>query len=98
MKIISDKTDAAVAELISRLGKALASDVSGKAMLYFIPLFLTPFADKLGPSLLDGKYPTGPAIFGCTLLGTIAGCYGLKAYYDGSYQRNKDEKPPVDSP
>ena len=92
MKIIGEKSDLLIASAAKRVAGVLATDVSGKAMLYFIPLFLTPFADKLGTTLLNGQWPTAPSVVGCMLLGTIAGCIGLRALYDGSYQRDKDER------
>jgi hypothetical protein len=67
------------------------NDISGKALLYAIPLFLTPFVDKLGALLLDGKWPTIPATVGCCLLGIVSASIGLRAFFDGSYERKKNE-------
>ena len=33
------------------------NDISGKAVLYAIPLFLAPFVDKLGGLLFGGDWP-----------------------------------------
>ena len=53
------------------------NDISGKAALYAIPLFLAPFVDKLGGILFGGDWPTWPMIVGCVLLGTVQMCIGL---------------------
>ena len=81
------------------------NDITAKAFLYAAPLFLTPFIDKLGNTLFGGDWPTLPALAGCTLLGTVSMCIGVRAYYDGSYQRRKsgddaDDLPlsPLDTP
>lgn len=74
------------------------NDISGKAALYAIPLFLTPFVDKLGALLFDGKWPTAPSVVACTMLGTIAACIGLRAFYDGSYERRKSGSDANDLP
>lgn len=65
------------------------TDIKWKATLYAIPLFLTPFADKIIPILFDNKWPSLPMVFGCTLLGTVAASLGLRMYFDGSYERAK---------
>ncbi len=102
MTFIGEKTDKVISETaalaqsaigraMTRTGGILCTDVSGKAMLYFVPLFLAPFADKLGTALLAGTYPSCPQIIYCAIVGTIAACIGLRAYYDGSYQRRQDE-------
>lgn len=98
MKIIGDNMDKAMATLIERCVKLLCTDISGKALLYFIPLFLTPFADKLGAGLLAGTWPSMPSVVGCIILGTIAGCIGLRAFYDGSYERRKSGSDAADLP
>lgn len=72
--------------------KFLWTDISGKAALYAIPLFLTPFIDKVGNLLFNGTWPSFPMLVGCTLLGVSQTAIGLRAFYDGSYQRDKDEK------
>ena len=73
-----------------KLLAVLFTEINGKALLYAIPLFLTPFADKMGDLLLNGNWPSLPMVVGCTILGLIAASIGLRAFYDGSYQRNKD--------
>lgn len=67
------------------------TDIKWKAALYAIPLFLTPFADKIIPVLFEDKWPSLPMILGCALLGTIASSLGLRMYFDGSYERAKQE-------
>ncbi len=74
------------------------NDISGKAALYAIPLYLTPFIDKLGTLLLNGQWPTIQACVGCALLGTVAACIGLRAFYDGSYERRKSGSDAADLP
>lgn len=65
------------------------NDISGKALLYAVPLFLTPFIDKVGALLFNDQYPSVPMIIGCTLLGISSTCIGLRAFFDGSYERRK---------
>ncbi len=66
------------------------SDVGRKAFLYGIALFLAPFADKVVPVLFEDKWPSVPSLLGCALLGVISCSIGLRAYYDGSYERSKN--------
>jgi hypothetical protein len=66
------------------------ADIKYKAVLYAIPLFLTPFADKIISILFQDKWPSLPMIVGCTLLGIIATSLGLRMYFDGSYERSKN--------
>lgn len=65
------------------------SDIKYKAALYGIALFLTPFSDKILPILFQDKWPSIPMMAGCSLLGTIACAIGLRAYFDGSYEKAK---------
>lgn len=60
-----------------------------KAGLYGFALFMTPFADKIIPILFADKWPSAPMIIGCAILGSIASSIGLRAYFDGSYERGK---------
>lgn len=62
-------------------------DIHFKASLYAFALFLSPFADKIVPVLFDDKWPSAQMTMGCVILGTIAAAIGLRAYYDGSYER-----------
>ncbi len=62
-------------------------EIKVKAALYGIPLFLAPFADKIGAILFLDKWPSLPMVIGCTLLGIISACIGLRAYSDASYER-----------
>jgi hypothetical protein len=65
-------------------------DITGKALLYAIPLFLAPFVDKLADLLLNDQWPSAPKLVGCALLGVVSASIGLRAYFDGSYERSKD--------
>jgi hypothetical protein len=65
-------------------------DIKYKAALYAIPLFLTPFADKIIPILFEDKWPSIPMTAGCSLLGIMASSLGLRMYFDGSYERSKN--------
>ncbi len=65
------------------------TDISGKATLYAVPLFLAPFVDKLGNILLTGEWPSAPMMVGCGLLGIVSASIGLRAFFDGSYERKK---------
>ena len=69
-----------------------------KAALYGIPIFLASFSDKLGDMLYNGNWPTWPPVVGCVLSGTVAACIGLRAFFDGSVEREKNANasaPPV---
>lgn len=63
-----------------------------KCFLYGVPLFLTPFVDKIGPILFLRQWPSVPEVVGCTLLGTVSASIGLRAYFDGSYERSLSDK------
>ena len=65
------------------------ADIKYKALLYAIPLFLTPFADKIISVLFTDKWPSWQMVMGCVILGTIASSLGLRMYFDGSYERSK---------
>ena len=65
------------------------SENACKAALYGIPLFLAPFVDKLAPMFFNDEWPSAPVFVGCILLGTVSCCIGLRAFYDGSYERSK---------
>lgn len=65
-------------------------DIKWKAFLYAVPLFLTPFADKIVAILFQDQWPSLPKIVGCAVLGTIATSLGLRMFYDGSYERSKN--------
>ncbi len=98
MKIIGDNSDKMLALILAKVVNLLLTDISGKALLYFVPLFLSPFVEKLGQIMLGGNWPTIPALVMCSVIGLIAGCIGLRAFYDGSYQRDKQDqstKPPT---
>ena len=65
------------------------ADIKYKALLYAIPLFLTPFADKIISVLFTDKWPSWQMVMGCVILGTIASSLGLRMFFDGSYERSK---------
>ncbi len=65
--------------------------ITAKAAMYAIPLFLTPFADGLKDLLTRGEWPTMPLVTYCAFLGTIQMCVGLRAFYDGSAERSKQD-------
>lgn len=64
------------------------TDIKLKAVLYAIPLLLTPFADKAVAIMLQNEWPTLPMMAGCAVLGVISAAIGLRAYFDGSYERS----------
>lgn len=66
------------------------NDIHCKAAFYGVALFLSPFADKIVPILYQDKWPSLPMTAGCVLVGIIACSIGLRAYYDGSYERSKN--------
>ena len=66
-------------------------DISMKALLYAVPLFLAPFLDKIGELLFSDAWPSPQKLVGCTLAGIISTCIGLRAYFDGSYERAKGD-------
>ncbi len=65
--------------------------VAFKATLYAVPLFLAPFVDKIADLLFNDTWPTLPKLAGCALLGVVSMCIGLRAYFDGSYERSKTD-------
>jgi hypothetical protein len=69
----------------------MRTDIASKALLYAIPLFLAPFVDKLANLLLNDQWPTLPKLAGCILLGTVSCSIGLRAFFDGSYERSKSD-------
>ena len=70
--------------------------IAGKATLYAIPLFLGPVIEKLADILMNDQWPSLPRMVFCCILGLSAMCIGLRAYFDGSYERDRakpDDKP-----
>ena len=65
------------------------ADIKYKALLYAIPLFLTPFADKIISVLFTDKWPSWQMVMGCVILGAISSSLGLRMFFDGSYERSK---------
>jgi hypothetical protein len=61
-----------------------------RAALYGLPLFLAPFIDEIVPILREDQWPTPMKCVASGIVGAAALCVGLRAYYDGSYQRAKD--------
>ena len=74
------------------------SPTTFRACLYFVPLFLTPFVEKLGDIMFKGTWPTWPQIVVCSLIGAINSAVGIRAFYDGSAERAKKplDFPPVE--
>ena len=66
------------------------ADIKYKAILYAIPLFLTPFADKIISVLFTDKWPSWQMVMGCVILGAISSSLGLRMFFDGSYERSKN--------
>ena len=67
----------------------MSRDIVLKSGLYGFALFMTPFADKVIPILFADKWPSPQMTLGCAILGSIAASIGLKAYFDGSYERGR---------
>lgn len=65
------------------------NSVNGKALLYAIPIFLTPFGDKIVPILFEDQWPSLQKSVGCSILGLIAATIAVRAYYDGSAERRR---------
>ncbi len=63
-----------------------------KAFLYAVALFLAPFAEKLVPILWEDSWPSAQKFAGCALTGLIATAIGLRAFYDGSVERTKQDR------
>jgi len=66
--------------------------VHGKAVLYAVAAFLTPFSDTLCPILFGGVWPKLQSVVGCAIAGTLSTAIVLRAFYDGSYQRHLETK------
>ena len=64
----------------------------GYAILYTIPLFLLPFSEKLWDILWQDQWPSLPKLAACAIAGTISSCFGLRMYYDGSAERERQKK------
>ena len=60
-----------------------------RATLYAVPLFLSPFADKLVDVLFKDEWPSPQKVVGCSIIGFIGMAIGLRAYFDGSAERLK---------
>lgn len=63
--------------------------ITGKALLYAIPLFLAPVIEKLADILMNDQWPSVPKLVFSGILGLSAMCIGLRAYFDGSYERER---------
>ncbi len=59
-----------------------------RASLYFIPIFLSPFVDKVVPILYSGEWPSRNMLAGCSIVGLVAGCITLRSFSDGSVQQH----------
>ena len=67
----------------------MTKGIYGKAALYAIPLFLAPCIEKLADVMQDGIWPSPQRLVFCTMLGLSGMCIGLRAYFDGSAEREK---------
>lgn len=67
----------------------MKTEIYFKAGLYAVPLYLTPFIEKLGDGLMNGNWPCWQQVIFCSLLGFSSTAIGLRAFFDGSYERNK---------
>lgn len=65
------------------------NSISWKAALYAVPLFMGGFVDKVVPILFGGAWPTPQMLIGCGIVGIVSMCIGLRAFFDGSYERSK---------
>lgn len=79
--------------LMKYIGKSNAG-IAGKAVLYAVPLFLAPCIEKLADILLNDQWPTLPRMAFCAMLGFSSMCIGLRAYFDGSYERDRAKPNP----
>lgn len=66
-----------------------------RGSLYFIASFLTSMVDKIGPFLDKGEWPSWPRMVLGFLIGTTNGVIAVRAFYDGSAERHKDEQAPI---
>lgn len=60
-----------------------------RCLLYAAILFLSPFGEKLGPVLQNNEWPTPQSILLCSLIGIVAALVGVRAYLDGSNERER---------
>lgn len=62
-----------------------------RATLYFIAAFLPALTEKIVEVLSHDKWPTPQRWTLSIIMGTSAAVVALRAYYDGSAQRNSDK-------
>jgi len=72
--------------------------ICGKALLYAVPLFLAPCIEKLADSLLNGFWPSPQQCVFSAMLGLSSMCFGLRAYFDGSYERERAKPETQETP
>lgn len=81
-----------VAAIVMRHASKPGGSIYGKAVLYAIPLFLAPCVEKLADILMNDQWPTLPRMVFCLILGLSNMCIGLRAYFDGSYERDRPKE------
>ncbi len=69
-----------------------------KAFLYATPLFLAPCIEKLADILMNDQWPSLPRIVFSAMLGASSMCFGLRAFFDGSYERERTKSPTETKP
>lgn len=62
-----------------------------RCILYALILFLTPFAEKIGPVLQENLWPTPQSLVLCSLTGLVAALVGVRAYIDSSFARSRNQ-------
>ena len=68
------------------------SPTTFRALLYATPLFLTPFVDNALKVMEKDLWPTPQSLVRCAVLGLVAVAIGLRAYYDGSAERARQDE------
>lgn len=68
-----------------------------RGFFYAVPLFLTPFVDKMGDFLLNGIWPSAQSVVYCGMVGLGAMCIGLRAFSDGSVEREAVKQTAADA-
>jgi hypothetical protein len=54
-----------------------------------VPLFLAPCIEKLADILMNDSWPSPQKVVFSGILGLSSMCIGLRAYFDGSYERDR---------
>lgn len=63
----------------------------GRGILYFGIAFLSPFTEAIIEALKKDVWPTPQRLVLGLLVGLGVGLLALRAFFDGSVQRNKDK-------